>query len=82
MCMYVAVPLQISIETDIKQHACILLYSVDSNSLAEEGGVLVGDQILDVNGHSFISILHQEAVHILRTYQTLILTIKVRTVMV
>ena len=32
---------------------------------------------MDVNGHSFVSIVHQEAVHILRSYKNLILTIKV-----
>ena len=51
--------------------------SVDSGSPAEEAGLQVGDQVMDVNGHSFISIQHQEAVHILRSYQNLILTIKV-----
>lgn len=53
------------------------LCSVDSGSPAEEAGLQVGDQVMDVNGHSFISIQHQEAVHILRSYQNLILTIKV-----
>ena len=53
------------------------LYSVDKGSLAEEHGLKVGDQILDVNGHSFLSILHQEAVAIFRCYPTLIMTIKV-----
>ena len=45
--------------------------------MAEEHGLKVGDQILDVNGHSFLSILHQEAVAIFRSYPTLIMTIKV-----
>ena len=51
---------------------------VDSGSLSEEAGLKVGDQILDINGHSFLSILHFEAVHILRSYKTLIMTIKVK----
>ena len=53
-------------------------FSVDSGSPAKEAGLEVGDQIMDVNGHSFVTIFHQEAVHILRSYQNLILTIKVR----
>lgn len=51
---------------------------MEEGSPSEEAGLQVGDQILDVNGHSFVSIFHQEAVHILRAYPTLIMTIKVR----
>ena len=64
---------------DLALHALLVSScSVDSGSPAEEAGLLVGDQVMDVNGHSFISIQHQEAVHILRSYQNLILTIKVK----
>lgn len=52
-------------------------YRVEPGSLSEEAGLRVGDQVLDINGHSFLSILHFEAVHILRSYTTLIMTIKV-----
>ena len=50
---------------------------MDCDSPAEQFGLKAGDQILDVNGHNFLSILHQEAVTILRTYTTLIMTIRV-----
>lgn len=36
----------------------------------------VGDQILEVNGRSFLSILHDEAVRLLKSSQHLILTVK------
>lgn len=36
----------------------------------------VGDQILEVNGRSFLNILHDEAVRLLRSSQHLILTVK------
>ncbi|MBV99860.1 Whirlin, partial [Eschrichtius robustus] len=36
----------------------------------------VGDQILEVNGQSFLSILHDEAVRLLKSSQHLILTVK------
>ncbi|KAM5258692.1 whirlin isoform 5-T5 [Hipposideros larvatus] len=36
----------------------------------------VGDQILEVNGRSFLSILHDEAVKLLKSSQHLILTVK------
>lgn len=54
------------------------MYRVDKGSPSEESGLKVGDQIMDINGHSFASIFHQEAVYILRSYPTLIMTIKVK----
>lgn len=54
-----------------------LPYRVDPGSPSEEAGLQVGDQLLDINGHSFLSILHFEAVHILKSYATLIMTVKV-----
>ena len=53
------------------------LHRVDTGSPAEGSGLKSGDQILGVNGHSFVSILHQEAVAILRAYTTLVLTVRV-----
>ncbi len=53
------------------------LHSVDNGSVAEECGLRVGDQVLDVNGHSFVNIIHAEAVTILRSYPTFIMTVKV-----
>ena len=51
--------------------------SVDSGSLAEKYGLQVGDQILLVNDHSFRSILHAEAVAVLRNDKILMMTVKV-----
>lgn len=53
------------------------MVSVDRGSRAAECGLKVGDQIVEVNGHSFVDILHAEAITILKSYQNLILTIKV-----
>lgn len=36
----------------------------------------VGDQILEVNGRSFLNILHDEAVRLLKSSRHLILTVK------
>ena len=52
-------------------------HRVDSGSPAEASGLKIGDQILAVNGHSFTSILHQEAVALLRAFTTLVITIRV-----
>ena len=53
------------------------MISVDSKSRAAKCGLKVGDQIIEVNGHSFADVLHDEAVAILKSYQNLMLTIKV-----
>ena len=56
-------------------------FSIDDGSRAAACGLREGDQIVDVNGYSFVDILHAEAVAILKSYQTLILTIKVSYIM-
>jgi hypothetical protein len=55
----------------------IFISQVEAGSPAEGSGLKSGDQILGVNGHSFVSILHQEAVSVLRAYTTLVLTVRV-----
>ncbi|XP_057405395.1 whirlin isoform X4 [Balaenoptera acutorostrata] len=54
----------------------IYITGVDPGSEAESSGLKVGDQILEVNGQSFLSILHDEAVRLLKSSQHLILTVK------
>ena len=51
--------------------------SVERQSLGEEHGLQVGDQILLVNGHSFEDMLHSEAAAILKNSNLLIMTIRV-----
>lgn len=58
----------------------LFISRVDNESCAAKCGLKMGDQIVEVNGHSFVNILHDEAVAILKSYQNLILTIKVRIV--
>ncbi|XP_010637770.1 whirlin, partial [Fukomys damarensis] len=54
----------------------IYITGVDPGSEAESGGLKVGDQILEVNGRSFLNILHDEAVKLLKSSRHLILTVK------
>ncbi|XP_012496657.1 PREDICTED: whirlin isoform X1 [Propithecus coquereli] len=54
----------------------IYITGVDAGSEAESSGLKVGDQILEVNGHSFLNILHDEAVQLLKSFRHLILTVK------
>ncbi|KAH0615542.1 hypothetical protein JD844_004930 [Phrynosoma platyrhinos] len=54
----------------------IYITGVDKGSEAESTGLKVGDQILEVNGRSFLSIPHDEAVKLLKSSRHLIMTIK------
>ncbi|CAI9171394.1 unnamed protein product [Rangifer tarandus platyrhynchus] len=54
----------------------VYVTGVDPGSEAESSGLKVGDQILEVNGRSFLNILHDEAVRLLKSSQHLILTVK------
>ncbi|XP_050782415.1 LOW QUALITY PROTEIN: whirlin [Gopherus flavomarginatus] len=54
----------------------IYITGVDKGSEAESTGLKVGDQILEVNGKSFLSISHDEAVKLLKSSRHLIMTVK------
>ncbi|XP_060746859.1 whirlin isoform X2 [Tachysurus vachellii] len=54
----------------------IYITGVDRGSAAECGGLKVGDQILEVNGRSFLSIPHDEAVRMLKSSRHLMMTVK------
>ena len=61
----------------INAYHIVCVYSVDKDSLAEDQGLLVGDQILMVNGISFRNILHEEAVSVLKTNDVLMMSVQV-----
>ncbi|XP_068929947.1 whirlin isoform X5 [Petaurus breviceps papuanus] len=54
----------------------IYITGVDPGSEAESSGLKVGDQILEVNGKSFLNIPHDEAVKLLKSSRHLIMTVK------
>ncbi|KAL3976402.1 hypothetical protein ACER0C_022288 [Sarotherodon galilaeus] len=54
----------------------IYITGVDPGSAADIGGLKVGDQILEVNGQSFVTISHDEAVHILKTGYHLLMKVR------
>ncbi|XP_072096053.1 whirlin isoform X1 [Mobula birostris] len=54
----------------------IYITGVDQGSVAEASGLKVGDQIIEVNGRSFLNIPHDEAVKILKSSHHLMLTVK------
>ncbi|XP_066589212.1 whirlin-like isoform X3 [Prorops nasuta] len=54
----------------------IYVTGVDKDSVADRAGLLVGDQILEVNGQSFEESTHDEAVQILKTNKRMSLLIR------
>ncbi|XP_023318542.1 whirlin isoform X2 [Trichogramma pretiosum] len=54
----------------------IYVTGVDKDSVADRAGLLVGDQILEVNGQSFEEATHDEAVQILKTNKRMSLIIR------
>ncbi|XP_034548123.1 whirlin-like [Notolabrus celidotus] len=54
----------------------IYITGVDPGSAADAGALKVGDQILEVNGQSFVTISHDEAVHILKTGRHLLMKVR------
>ncbi|XP_075903254.1 uncharacterized protein LOC142902243 isoform X2 [Nelusetta ayraudi] len=54
----------------------IYITGVDPGSAADAGDLKIGDQILEVNGQSFIVISHDEAVHILKTGRNLLMNVR------
>ncbi|XP_029295470.1 whirlin isoform X2 [Cottoperca gobio] len=54
----------------------IYITGVDPGSAADAGALKVGDQILEVNGQSFVTISHDEAVHILKTGHQLLMKVR------
>ncbi|XP_071485975.1 whirlin-like [Diadema antillarum] len=54
----------------------IYITGIDTYSVADDCGLKVGDQIMDVNGRNFLDIEHQEAVDILKSSKLMMMTIK------
>ncbi|XP_041855507.1 whirlin-like [Melanotaenia boesemani] len=54
----------------------IYITGVDPGSAADAGALQVGDLILEVNGQSFVTISHDEAVNILKTGRHLLMKVR------
>ncbi|XP_064616825.1 whirlin-like [Liolophura sinensis] len=54
----------------------IYITGVDRNSVSHRAGLKMGDQILDINGQSFLDISHTEAVSILKDSSHMMMIIK------
>ncbi|KAJ7993632.1 hypothetical protein DPEC_G00256660 [Dallia pectoralis] len=54
----------------------VYITGVDPGSAADQGELKVGDQLLEVNGRSFVAIPHDEAVRILKTCRHLVVRVR------
>ncbi|KAK6618979.1 hypothetical protein RUM44_003360 [Polyplax serrata] len=54
----------------------IFITGVDKDSVAERAGLMVGDQILEVNGQSFMDVTHDEAVNQLKVHKRMTLLVR------
>ena len=69
-------PLGFTIRGGREHNLGIYISHVDSFSLAEKSRLMVGDQILNVNGISFEFITHSSAVLVLKSHDDLRITVK------
>ena len=69
-------PLGLSIRGGKEYNLGIYISEVESESIAERSGLVVGDQILSVNGISFENIMHPSAALVLRSHEDLVLNVK------
>ncbi|XP_050426937.1 uncharacterized protein LOC126837151 [Adelges cooleyi] len=54
----------------------IFITGIDNDSVASRSGLMVGDQILEVNGQSFLNVSHDEAVNLLKFQNHMTLTVR------
>ncbi|XP_029342648.1 E3 ubiquitin-protein ligase PDZRN3-B isoform X3 [Acyrthosiphon pisum] len=54
----------------------IFITGIDKESVADRSGLMIGDQILEVNGQSFLNLSHDEAVNQLKFQKQMTLTVR------
>jgi len=54
----------------------IFVTGVDKDSVADRSGLMIGDEILEVNGQSFLDVTHDEAVGQLKYHKRMSLVIR------
>ena len=68
--------LGISIRGGKEYNLGIYISEVESDSIAEKSGLVVGDQIINANGISFENIMHSSAALVLRSHDDVVLRVK------
>nr|XP_015833715.1 PREDICTED: whirlin [Tribolium castaneum] len=68
--------LGLMIRGGVEYNLGIFITGVDKDSVADRAGLMVGDQILEVNGQSFMDVTHDEAVAQLKYHKRMSLLVR------
>ncbi|KOB67693.1 Whirlin, partial [Operophtera brumata] len=76
LCIEPGQSLGLMIRGGLEYNLGIYITGVDKDSVADRAGLMVGDQILEVNGQSFVEVTHDEAVGQLKYHKRMSLLVK------
>ncbi|XP_066143648.1 whirlin isoform X2 [Euwallacea fornicatus] len=76
LCIEPGQSLGLMIRGGVEYNLGIFITGVDKESVADRAGLLVGDQILEVNGQSFMDVTHDEAVAQLKYHKRMSLVVR------
>ncbi|XP_045486389.1 whirlin isoform X3 [Pieris rapae] len=76
LCIEPGQSLGLMIRGGLEYNLGIYITGVDKDSVADRAGLMVGDQILEVNGQSFVDVTHDEAVAQLKYHKRMSLLVR------
>ncbi|KAJ8918445.1 hypothetical protein NQ315_008142 [Exocentrus adspersus] len=76
LCIEPGQSLGLMIRGGVEYNLGIFITGVDKDSVADRAGLMVGDQILEVNGQSFMDVTHDEAVAQLKYHKRMSLLVR------
>ncbi|KAK9869538.1 hypothetical protein WA026_003294 [Henosepilachna vigintioctopunctata] len=76
LCIEPGQSLGLMIRGGVEYNLGIFVTGVDKDSVADRAGLMVGDQILEVNGQSFTDVTHDEAVAQLKYHKRMSLVVR------
>ncbi|XP_017773042.1 PREDICTED: whirlin isoform X2 [Nicrophorus vespilloides] len=76
LCIEPGQSLGLMIRGGVEYNLGIFVTGVDKDSVADRAGLMVGDQILEVNGQSFMDVTHDEAVSQLKYHKRMSLLVR------
>ncbi|CAH2104325.1 unnamed protein product [Euphydryas editha] len=76
LCIEPGQSLGLMIRGGLEYNLGIYITGVDKDSVADRAGLMVGDQILEVNGQSFVNVTHDEAVAQLKYHKRMSLLVR------
>ncbi|KAL4712997.1 hypothetical protein ACJJTC_012067 [Scirpophaga incertulas] len=76
LCIEPGQSLGLMIRGGLEYNLGIYITGVDKDSVADRSGLMVGDQILEVNGQSFVDVTHDEAVAQLKYHKRMSLLVR------